>query len=50
MEALANVNQFGVCGLREDELMEVNGGVGPVMHLVKLIRMLQIPSKLYLGG
>lgn len=26
MGALANVNQFGVCELREDELMEVDGG------------------------
>ncbi len=26
MEALANVNQFGFCELREDELREVDGG------------------------
>lgn len=29
MEALANVNQFGVCELREDALMLVDGGVDP---------------------
>lgn len=28
MEALANVNQFGVCELKKEELMEVDGGVG----------------------
>ena len=26
MEALTNVNQFGVCELNEDEMMEVDGG------------------------
>jgi len=26
MEALANVNQLGLCDLREDELRDVDGG------------------------
>ena len=27
MEALANINQFGICELKEDELVEVDGGL-----------------------
>ncbi|MEJ6950298.1 class IIb bacteriocin, lactobin A/cerein 7B family [Natronospora cellulosivora (SeqCode)] len=40
MEALANVNQFGMVELREDELMMVDGGLEPITTTIAVAGLL----------